>query len=298
MAKIAILGSTGMLGSTVAVLIAKSSHTLYEFNRSGNAITGTKNLFKLDANKDNTLSKLINELAIDYIVNCIGMIKQVIRTDNSNDITLAEEINSNFLVTLESVSKNSGAKVIQIGTDCVYSGKKGKYLESDLFDPIDIYGTTKSAGESQAFSSMLIRCSIIGREINHKNSLMEWVLNQPLGAKINGYTNHFWNGVTTLQFAQIVLGIIESKSFEKGVQHLVPKDIVSKYELLNIIAERFDRKDLNIIKFNADYSIDRSLATNNSERNLQLWQLGGYNTVPTIDEMVAAYSRWIPFQRV
>jgi dTDP-4-dehydrorhamnose reductase len=202
------------------------------------------------------------------------------------------------LAKLEVFSKKSGAKVIQIGTDCVYSGLRGKYLESDIFDPVDVYGITKSIGEKYANSSMLIRCSIIGREIRGNNSLMEWVLNQPLGEKINGYANHIWNGVTTLHFAQIVLGVIESNSFEEGVQHLIPKDIVSKYDLLNIIASRFDRRDLRISKSRVDSSIDRSLATNNLERNLQLWQLGGYNTIPTIDEMVAAYSRWIPFQQV
>jgi dTDP-4-dehydrorhamnose reductase len=298
MAKIAVLGSTGMLGSTMTLILAKSSHVVYEFNRSGISVAGTKNSFKLDVTKMKALSKVIGELEIDYVVNCIGMIKQVINIDNPKDIVLAEEINSNFLATLDIFSKNSGAKVIQIGTDCVYSGLRGKYLESDIFDPTDVYGITKSIGERYASSSMLIRCSIVGREIRGNNSLMEWVLNQPLGAKINGYTNHIWNGVTTLHFAQIVLGVIESNNFEEGVQHLIPKDIVSKYDLLNVIASRFDRRDLHISKFRADSSIDRSLATNNLERNLQLWQLGGYNTIPTIDEMVAAYSRWIPFQQV
>ena len=285
MAKIAVLGSTGMLGSTMALVLAKSSHVVYEFNRSGISVAGTKNSFKLDVTKTKALSTVIGDLEIDYIVNCIGMIKQLINNDNPKNVVLAQEINSNFLATLDTFSKNSGAKVIQIGTDCVYSGLRGKYLESDIFDPTDVYGTTKSIGERYASSSMLIRCSIIGREIHGNNSL-------------NGYTNHIWNGVTTLHFAQIVLGVIESNRFEEGVQHLIPKDIVSKYELLNIIASRFDRRDLHISKFRADSSIDRSLATNNLERNLQLWQLGGYNTIPTIDEMVAAYSRWIPFQQL
>jgi dTDP-4-dehydrorhamnose reductase len=121
---------------------------------------------------------------------------------------------------------------------------------------------------------------------------MEWVLKQPLGAKINGYTNHIWNGVTTLHFSQIVSGIIKSNSFKAGVQHLIPKNIISKYELLNLIAQNFERHDLQISKFEADIAIDRSLTTNNFEQNLQFWQLGGYNEIPTIDEMVSTYSRW------
>jgi dTDP-4-dehydrorhamnose reductase len=298
MAKIAVLGSTGMLGSTMARVLTKSLHGVYEFNRSGISVVESNSSFEFDVTKIKKLSRVFSDLEIDYIVNCIGMIKQVINNDKPEDIALAEEVNSNFLEEIESFSKKYSIKVIQIGTDCVYSGQRGKYLESDTFDPTDVYGITKSIGERYATSSMLIRCSIIGRELSSKNSLMEWVLNQPLGAKINGYTNHIWNGVTTLQFSQIVLGIIESNSFKEGIQHLIPKDTVSKYELINIIAGRFDRRDLSISKFRADYSIDRSLATNNLEQNLQLWQLGGYNEVPTIDEMVTAYTRWMPLQQV
>jgi len=77
---------------------------------------------------------------------------------------------------------------------------------------------------------MLIRYSIIGREVHTGNSLMEWVLKQPLGATINGYTNHIWNGVTTLHFSKIFSGIIETNSFQAGIQYLIPKNIISKHD--------------------------------------------------------------------
>jgi dTDP-4-dehydrorhamnose reductase len=294
MANVAVLGSTGMLGSTLTRVLQSKFNTIHEFNRSGISVTGINNSEVFDVGRISSLSSVFINKEIDYIINCTGMIKQLINVNNSDDIVLAQRINSEFLVELEEFSSKSGIRVIQIGTDCVYSGKLGKYSEKDTSDPIDVYGITKNLGEKASISSMLIRCSIIGREVHTSNSLMEWVLKQPLGAKINGYTNHIWNGVTTLHFSQIVSGIIKSNSFKAGVQHLIPKNIISKYELLNLIAQNFERHDLQISKFEADIAIDRSLTTINFEQNLQFWQLGGYNEIPTIDEMVSTYSRWYP----
>ena len=293
MANVAILGSTGMLGSTITRVMQSSFNNVYEYNRAGISVTGINKTEVFDVTKISNLSSLFNDKKIDYIINCVGMIKQVIDKENSEHILLAQQINSEFLVELEGFSSKSGIRVIQIGTDCVFSGKSGQYTETSLFDPIDVYGSTKSIGEKSVLSSMLLRCSIIGREVSTGNSLMEWVLNQPLGATINGYTNPSWNGVTTLHFSKIVSGIVETNSFRAGIQHLIPKNIVSKYELINLIAHHFDRSDLRIRKFEADIAINRSLATNNFEQNLLFWQIGGYNKIPTIDEMVSTYSRWV-----
>jgi dTDP-4-dehydrorhamnose reductase len=182
--------------------------------------------------------------------------------------------------------------VITIGTDCVYSGKVGSYSEIDLFDPIDQYGITKVAGENASKNAMTIRCSIIGKEINQSNSLLEWILSKPRNSSVNGFINHIWNGVTTLQFSQVVSGIMQNNDFIPGTVHLVPKNVVDKYELLKIIVREFGRDDINIHKFKADFSVDRSLTTIDSLRNLRFWRNAGYNAVPTIEEMVSAYQSW------
>ena len=115
---------------------------------------------------------------------------------------------------------------------------------------------------------------------------------QPNNSKINGFTNHFWNGVTTFHFSQIISGVIKNDFFTHGLFHLVPSDIVSKYELIKLIASSFDRQDLIISKFEAETTINRSLITVNPQINLSLWKNGGYNVVPTIKEMVSTYSTW------
>lgn len=292
MAKIAVFGSTGMLGSALTRLLQSKFESVYEFNRSGNSVTGKNFTKQIDVTSDYNIAESLNGLEIDYIINCIGLIKQLIQEDNSKSLDLAKKINFEFPQDLNSYANNFEIPLIQIGTDCVYSGKSGRYSENNPHDPIDLYGITKSLGEKSSESSMIIRCSIVGKELKSANSLMEWVLSQPYGATINGYTNHIWNGVTTLHFAQIVLGIIQNKRYVPGVAHLVPKDIVNKYKLIELIAKNFGRDDLIVTKFEAENSINRSLISVDPERNLRMWQEGGYNEIPAIGQMLSTYADW------
>lgn len=292
MINVAVLGSTGMLGSTITHVLANNLVTVFEFNRLGISITKKNEARKFDVTKSYEFSEIFSGLKIDYIINCIGIIKQLIKSDDKSIIKLAYTVNAEFPSKLNNYSASFGIPVIQIGTDCVYSGKRGLYSEENPHDPIDTYGVTKNIGEQSALSSMVIRCSIIGKELDSSNSLLSWVLSNPNNSTIDGFINHFWNGVTTLHFSQIVSGVIKSDSFKYGVFHLVPGDIVSKYELINYIVREFGRIDLRINKFEAENEINRSLITIYPENNLSLWQNGGYNKVPTIEEMVSTYAVW------
>jgi len=291
MVNVAVLGSTGMLGSTITRGLENNSMTVYEFNRSGISITKKNESRKLNVATDNDVTKSFSGLKLDYIINCIGLIKQLINLKDQDSIKLAYNINAEFPSKLTNFAKSLGIPVIQIGTDCVYSGRIGGYAEDEPHDPTDIYGITKSMGEIESSATMIIRCSIIGKELRTSNSLLSWVLSQTHNSRINGFTNHLWNGVTTLHFSQIVSGIIESGTYKEGVFHLVPHNVVSKYELISLIAKEFERSDLQISKFEAELPVNRSLITIYPERNLQLWSNGGYNRIPTVAEMVSTFAK-------
>ena len=292
MTKIAVLGSTGMLGSTLTRVLENQFDTIFEFNRSGISVTGSNKAKVIEVTKSDSILHCFEELEFDYIINCIGMIKHLIDESDQDSVNLARKINSEFPVELNNYANKLGISVIQVGTDCVYSGKTGLYSESNPYDPVDTYGSTKNIGEQSATKAMIIRCSIVGRELNTSNSLLEWVMSQPKGAIVKGYINHIWNGVTTLHFSQIISGVIKSGTYKPGIAHLIPRDIVTKYELINLISSYFERSDLQICQFEAEVPINRSLSTINPERNLQLWRDGGYNEIPTIAEMVSAYAKW------
>lgn len=239
-----------------------------------------------DADLDD-ISKVFDQLApIDYIVNCIGVIKPYIKDDNEAQRKNALKINGIFPQDLTDWAKKSGAKVIQIATDCVFSGQKGGYLESDPHDALDVYGKSKSLGEVPNDSIMHLRVSIIGPEIGRSTSLLEWVRNQPKDAEINGFTDHLWNGVTTNHFGKLARGIIEQDLFKSGVFHILPGNTLSKDKLVSKIAEVFGRTDIKINPKPSGNTIDRTLATANSEFNSKLWSAAGYSKPPTIEQML------------
>ena len=280
--KILIIGSKGMLANKVLEVLSANLKNNIEIFFTARNKKKDSNIINFDIIKDLKLNKLkIREF--DYIINCAGVIKPFIDESNSESICRAITINSLFPRRLSEVFPNS--KIIQITTDCVYSGLKGGYLESSKHDPLDIYGKSKSMGEVTAKNVMNIRCSIIGKEICNYKSLISWVLSNKDGSTINGFTNHLWNGVSTNIFAKLCLGIISNKHFKYGSFHLVPKDTVNKYELIKYICDRFKKK-LIIKKFKTQEKCDRSISTEYKKMNLKLWKLTGYKSPPTIKDII------------
>jgi dTDP-4-dehydrorhamnose reductase len=292
---ILILGANGMLGHTVFDYLSKHHNNVLGLSRNEMHGNNIKNFqVSFNAEKNDSLdfldSKLFLNTNIDHIVNCIGSIKPRIQENSSESIQSALKINSYFPHYLAQFATKRNIKVIQIATDCVYSGLRGSYSEDDPHDPLDVYGKTKSLGEVNNSQSFLnLRCSIIGKEKNRSTSLMEWVLNQPINSNINGYEDHNWNGVTTLAYAKVVSGIIKNKIVIDNTINLVPRDVVNKYELLNIIKDYGNRNDITVNRTNSEKTIDRTITTKYDEQNRDLWGGAGYQQIPTIKEMIKEY---------
>lgn len=168
----------------------------------------------------------------DVVVNCAGVIPQ--KCTNTRELMA---VNAIFPVELSYFCCSKKLQLIHISTDCVFSGEKGQYYENDIHDADTVYGISKSLGEKQTMC--VIRTSIIGEELFGKKSLLEWVKSQN-GGSINGYSNHYWNGVTCLQLAKIIRQIIHCGSFWKGVRHVYSPCDVSKHDLIKKIIASYD----------------------------------------------------------
>jgi dTDP-4-dehydrorhamnose reductase len=282
-----ILGASGMLGSAVLKEFSTFQGELIATTRAGTELVANPNVrfLKFDADTDDLESTF--SMPIDFVVNCIGIIKPYINDSDPKQTETAFEINGAFPNRLETWASKNGVKVIQIATDCVFSGSKGAYLESSEHDALDVYGKSKSLGEASGPSMMHLRVSIIGPEVDKSSSLLEWVRNQPKDAEISGYTDHFWNGITSFHFAKIARGIIESGIFEPGVFHVLPRDSVTKSELVSLIAKYLGRSDIKVNPTATGANINRTLDTSNPAKNKALWRSAGYDAPPTIEQMVS-----------
>lgn len=222
----------------------------------------------------------------DYVVNCVGLTKSRIDENSISSRASAVRLNVDFPNALAAEAERAGVRVIQVATDCVFSGTTGRYTESSDHDPLDVYGKTKSLGEAPSDLVMHLRCSLIGPEQGRSSLFFEWVRQQPPGAQINGFTNHLWNGLSSTTFGRIVAGIIKKDLFQAGVQHLVPKDLVTKDQLVRLVLDSLGRHDVTVESISAAEAINRTLSTNNVEFNQNLFHAAGFAALPTIAEMV------------
>jgi dTDP-4-dehydrorhamnose reductase len=198
------------------------------------------------------VERLLLEYKSRVVVNCVGIVKQ--RTDSKKPVP-SIYINSLLPHLLLETCERMGAKLIHVSTDCVFSGKKGNYREDDLPDAEDLYGRTKFLGEVTSGSALTLRTSIIGRELLHSESLLEWFLSQN-HKRVSGYKRALFSGVTTNHLAKVVGDLISNHPNLSGLYN-VASQTISKFDLLCLLREAYDL-DIEILPKD-EFSCDRSL---------------------------------------
>jgi dTDP-4-dehydrorhamnose reductase len=277
--RVCILGAGGMLGHML-VRVLSESHDVYGTSKQEWSATSSlakflskeKWIAGVDAKKIITVSNFFREHQFDVVINCIGVVKQRgYRTSEDEMI----EINAHFPHKLLSICGASGARLIQISTDCVFSGDKGNYAVTDNPDPIDIYGSSKLAGEIVDDHNLTIRTSHVGRELANFTSLFEWILNNR-GKKVVGYSKAIYSGLTTFSLSVVIDSLLTTGSSLHGLVHVASSPI-NKFQL---VTELNNRLGLDI-----DIEIDESVVLNRSLLSSdEITQLG--IEIPSWDQML------------
>lgn len=257
--RVLVFGCSGMLGNAmIKVLAAKEDWIIFGTLRSPNpalqAIApNVKIISNIDALDCNHLISAFIESRPQVVINCVGLVKQLV---TSEDPTQAIPINSWLPHTLAKLCDLAGARLIHISTDCVFSGMKGNYRESDFSDATDLYGRSKFLGEVHYPNAITLRTSIIGHELNSTHGLVNWFLSQTKIVK--GYTNAIFSGLPTCELARVIRDLIILNSKLNGLYH-VGSAPISKYDLLNLINHEYKKK-LEILPEDQP-KINRSLNT-------------------------------------
>jgi dTDP-4-dehydrorhamnose reductase len=256
---ILILGATGMLGHAVFhTLLKEKSLQVFGTIRSDVSKTllapslRSQLISDIDVENENCLAEVFQLIKPDVVINCIGIIKQL---SDAKDVLKTIPINTLLPHRLALLAKTYNARLILISTDCVFSGNKGDYLETDFPDCDDLYGRSKLLGEITDNENILtIRTSIIGHELRGGHSLVNWFLSQ--NQPVQGYSNAIFSGLPTNILADIILECIIKWPKLHGLYH-VSANPINKYDLLSLIAKVY-KKDIKINKSDT-LKIDRSL---------------------------------------
>lgn len=269
-----MLGVTGLIGSTVFSRLfelndscvwgtARSSHSLELISSELQ-----KNMLKVDFFNERSLSRLIKNLGINVIINCVGITKH---NPTINDKAQVLELNSVLPHRLGALCNSLGVKFIHISTDCVFSGSKGGYRETDSPDAVDFYGRSKALAEDFFTSALVLRTSTIGHELRSQFGLLEWFLSQNISCK--GYKNAHFSGLTTVELANVIFRLIYEFENISGLIN-VGSQKISKFDLLCLISEVYAHKiDIHPCdKVVVDRSLDCSLLVHSTGYVAPSWR--------------------------
>ncbi len=252
-----ILGANGMLGSAMAHAfsetgnfsvwgtIRSSAPTIDLKLEAGNLITG------VEASDVDSLLMALAKAKPTLVINCIGLINKIAFAE---DPLRAIPVNSILPHRLARMCASAGARLVHFSTDCVFSGNKGDYRESDIADAIDVYGRTKLLGEVDYPNAITLRTSFIGHELQTQASLVDWFLSRHNECK--GFTRAIFSGLPAITLSRLVRDVVVPRTDLHGLHH-VSADAISKHDLLTLIA-RVYAKHIRIIPDDA-LQIDRSL---------------------------------------
>jgi dTDP-4-dehydrorhamnose reductase len=267
--KVLVLGADGMLGHVVKLYFQEKGHTAKGTSRSDNGD------FYFDATKNiNEFESFISDFKPDTVINCIGILNKVAEENKS----LAVMINSYLPHYVDEICKKNGIKFIHVSTDCVFDGKKGEYTEDSFKDATSFYGQSKALGEINNESSLTLRTSIVGPDVNKNGiGLFQWFMNQD--KETNGFDKVIWTGVTTVEFAKCMEMAIENNL--SGLRHVVNNERIDKYSLLSLFKNHFNKSI--IINRKSDYVSDKSLK-----------RITDFDfNIPSYDQMVKEMSEWV-----
>lgn len=260
--KILIVGASGLIGSSLFKYFAtKNDINVFGTIRSNLIIKAPSNSQKsklfteIDLQNKNDIEKVFDQVLPDVVINCAGITSGSKEINNYYNVITLNSLLPHYLSDLSTKFK---ARLIQISTDCVFSGKKGNYIEDDYPDSNHLYGRSKTLGEITSSNTITLRTSTIGHEVNSSKGLMDWFLSQK--ESVAGYKNYIFSGLTTIEIGRIIYEYIIFNSNLVGLYHLSANPI-SKFDLLLLIKSIYN-KDINLM---SDFKIVINRSLNSSK---------------------------------
>jgi len=257
--RVLILGGSGMLGHQLCHVLSghietwatfrdnPAQYEQYNFIGQEHALGGVK------AEDFSSVQQAIEKIQPDVVVNSIGIVKQ---RDEAKQAIPSIQVNALFPHQLADLCTDQEVRLVQISTDCVFSGFRGQYTEVDIPDPVDLYGRSKLLGELNRPGCLTLRTSIIGWQLNTFSSLLSW-FSQQRGQRIKGYQKAIYSGFSTRVLAGLISDLIKTRPDLSGLYQVASQPI-SKYDLLIALRDKLVWDDIEI-EPDDNFYCDRSL---------------------------------------
>ena len=190
---------------------------------------------------------------IDYCINCAAY-TAVDKAES--EVEKAFEINATGPKNLAQVCSEFDTILIQISTDFVFDGEKTEpYTETDVANPISVYGASKLQGEveiKKIFKKhFIIRTSWLYSE--HGNNFMKTMLRlAETRDEISVVSDQIGTPTYAGDLAEVILKIVRSKNTNFGLYHYSNDGVASWYDFAEAIFKASNTEiRLNAIKTEA-----------------------------------------------
>jgi dTDP-4-dehydrorhamnose reductase len=199
MNNVLVVGANGQLGQSI-----KEIHNNYNYN----FIFASK--IDLDIVNEKDILKYVKQNNINTIINCAGY-TNVDKAESEQE--LATNINVTAVKYLAKISNDNNIKFIHVSTDYVFDGEKNTpYIETDITNPMSIYGQTKLDGENHILkigvkNSIIIRTSWLYSPYNN-NFLKTIHRISQTNKSLNIIYDQIGTPTYALNLAKVILDII------------------------------------------------------------------------------------------
>ena len=267
-----------MAGHMISLYLLERGHNVFGYSRRKTNLVQSFNFSLFDQNQ---LKEAIRKADPDVVVNCVGVLNQAAENNKAE----AVYINSYLPHYLVNILRGTDKKLVHLSTDCVFSGQRGVYRDSDAPDGRTFYDRSKALGEVKDDQNLTFRNSIIGPDISPDGiGLFNWFMSQK--NEVNGYTKSIWSGVTTLTLAKAIERATEVGL--TGLYQLSNNNKISKYELCLIFNKEFRRNQLKINSIDGVIQ-DKSLLR--SEKPFDF-------IVPSYEQMIEEMADWVKQHKI
>lgn len=236
---IAVTGASGLLGANLVLYLQQRGHNVIAmYYRHKFIASGVKSLC-VDLTDKYTVSSSLGPLQPDWIIHCAALTNVDYCEEHPED---AYRVNVKASSNLAVLAHQTGAGLVYVSTNSVFGGGEGPYSEEDLAVPVNVYSQSKLAGENYVQrvlgSSIIIRTSPYGWNMQAKHSLAEWILNRlERGQTVPGFYDEIITPILTLDLSEIIVEMIERQL--TGLFHVGGAQSYSKYEFALSIADVF-----------------------------------------------------------
>lgn len=267
-----------MAGHMISLYLLERGHNVFGYSRRKTNLVQSFNFSLFDQNQ---LKEAIRKADPDVVVNCVGVLNQAAENNKAE----AVYINSYLPHYLVNILRGTDKKLVHLSTDCVFSGQRGVYRDSDAPDGRTFYDRSKALGEVKDDQNLTFRNSIIGPDISPDGiGLFNWFMSQK--NEVNGYTKSIWSGVTTLTLAKAIERATEVGL--TGLYQLSNNNKISKYELCLLFNKEFRRNQLKINSIDGVIQ-DKSLLR--SEKPFDF-------IVPSYEQMIEEMADWVKQHKI